>query len=170
MLGCFIQVRRASKLHAKTSKIRVRADAFVLSVFRTAVKIRESNVDDEQLRTGRMVRISKCCWASAPSPQILRGIVVDVSLKIDGFQGEPLHMISRTTLLNYQANTWQIDITCTYHNRVYQIVKIKVCTHYTLKQDIHPASKAMVLNWSCGEIHRDRGSPPNTCQPALALR
>lgn len=60
----------------------LRADCIVLSVFLTAVRIRESNVDEEELKTGSMVMISKCCWASAPSPYIRRGTQVQESYSV----------------------------------------------------------------------------------------
>lgn len=60
----------------------LRADCIVLSVFLTAVRIRESNVEEEELKTGSIVTISKCCCASAPSPYMRRGTQVRQSYSV----------------------------------------------------------------------------------------
>lgn len=67
------QILQASKDHTKTSKIKRLASLVVRSQLRTEHRIRESIVEDEQVNSGRTVMISKCCWASAPSPYTLIG-------------------------------------------------------------------------------------------------
>ena len=78
----FIKGRKALNDHARTSRICRRHSVVVLYVLRTEHNIRLSRVEWFDASTGRIVMISKCCCASAPSPYKRRGTRVDRSCSL----------------------------------------------------------------------------------------